>query len=187
MEQDEYTDIRKLADFPEEFKAAYPRDEVVLRNMAECPSCGEIIESTHRHHFKSCGCGGVFVDGGTGYLRRGWRGAPPIERSVTRPQTDEEWERSLNSMWDLMGPPGQMRTAAFLQDTERLNALVGPGSKADELVKARNAARLHEEMGEVKETFSEAADYFQKAADELDAFIKKGEALLAAREAEEDE
>ena len=37
----------------------------------KCLKCGEIIESTYRHHFKECSCGNVFVDGGDDYLRFG--------------------------------------------------------------------------------------------------------------------
>ena len=44
----------------------------VLINQAQCLLCGEIIQSTHRHDFRSCTCGNLFVDGGRAYLRRGW-------------------------------------------------------------------------------------------------------------------
>lgn len=37
----------------------------------KCLKCGEIIESTYKHHFKECSCGNVFVDGGNDYLRFG--------------------------------------------------------------------------------------------------------------------
>ena len=43
----------------------------ILRNMAQCKLCGDIIESTHVHDFKFCKCGAIFVDGGKEYLRRG--------------------------------------------------------------------------------------------------------------------
>ena len=32
--------------------------------------CGDIIESTHGHDFRSCKCGKIYVDGGRAYLRR---------------------------------------------------------------------------------------------------------------------
>ncbi len=35
-----------------------------------CARCGEIIESTHVHDFRQCGCGSIAVDGGREYLRR---------------------------------------------------------------------------------------------------------------------
>ena len=43
---------------------------VILRNAVQCKHCGDIIESTHRHDFKTCRCGRVSVDGGHDYLRR---------------------------------------------------------------------------------------------------------------------
>ena len=48
---------------------------LILRNSARCPHCGQEIESTHRHDFRSCRCGKMAVDGGHDYIRRigkGW-------------------------------------------------------------------------------------------------------------------
>lgn len=42
-----------------------------MRNILECLSCNDIIESTHRHDFVRCECGAVFTDGGRDYVRRG--------------------------------------------------------------------------------------------------------------------
>ena len=36
----------------------------ILKNAVRCNCCGDIIESTHRHDFKTCSCGRVSVDGG---------------------------------------------------------------------------------------------------------------------------
>ena len=44
--------------------------EKILTNKIRCRHCGEIIESTHVHDFKTCKCGRVSVDGGHEYLRR---------------------------------------------------------------------------------------------------------------------
>ncbi len=44
----------------------------IKRNAIQCNTCGDILESTHRHDFKRCSCGRVFVDGGKDYLRRGY-------------------------------------------------------------------------------------------------------------------
>lgn len=41
----------------------------VIRNAAKCLGCGVILESRHRHDFKSCDCGNVSIDGGHSYLR----------------------------------------------------------------------------------------------------------------------
>lgn len=43
----------------------------IIRNAVQCRYCGDVIESTYRHDFKTCGCGRVSVDGGHDYLRRG--------------------------------------------------------------------------------------------------------------------
>lgn len=41
----------------------------VIRNAAKCLGCGVILESKHRHDFKSCDCGNLSIDGGLDYLR----------------------------------------------------------------------------------------------------------------------
>lgn len=43
----------------------------IIRNMAKCAICEDVIESTHVHDFVRCHCGSIFVDGGHQYLRRG--------------------------------------------------------------------------------------------------------------------
>ena len=43
----------------------------ILRNVIRCNHCGDVIESTYRHDYRTCRCGCVFVDGGHDYLRRG--------------------------------------------------------------------------------------------------------------------
>jgi len=42
----------------------------IVRNMAKCDKCGDIIESKYRHDFVWCKCGSIAVDGGHEYLRR---------------------------------------------------------------------------------------------------------------------
>ncbi len=44
----------------------------LIRNAARCLKCDTVIESKHGHDWQSCKCGAVFVDGGLGYIRRGW-------------------------------------------------------------------------------------------------------------------
>jgi hypothetical protein len=44
--------------------------EVIVSNKVQCLVCGDTIESTHGHDFRTCSCGGVSVDGGKRYLRR---------------------------------------------------------------------------------------------------------------------
>lgn len=45
----------------------------IIRNAIKCKHCGDIIESTSRHHFVVCSCGCCSVDGGRDYLRRGFK------------------------------------------------------------------------------------------------------------------
>lgn len=44
----------------------------ILRNIAECKLCGDIIESVHVHDFVRCKCGEITTDGGTYYFHRSW-------------------------------------------------------------------------------------------------------------------
>lgn len=46
---------------------------MITKNAAQCRLCGEVIESTHRHDFKSCSCSEIFIDGGLDYTRFGFR------------------------------------------------------------------------------------------------------------------
>lgn len=48
-----------------------PHQKIIV-NRIKCNHCGQIIESKHRHDFRSCKCGKVHVDGGKEYLRRGF-------------------------------------------------------------------------------------------------------------------
>lgn len=48
---------------------------LILRNSARCPHCGQEVESTHRHDFRSCSCSKIAVDGGHDCIHRigaGW-------------------------------------------------------------------------------------------------------------------
>ena len=46
----------------------------ILVNKARCKLCGDVVESKHRHDFRSCSCGAMSVDGGREYIRRAWSG-----------------------------------------------------------------------------------------------------------------
>lgn len=48
----------------------------IIRNMAQCHKCLEIIESKTVHDFRTCSCGGLSVDGGKYYLKRCYRTGP---------------------------------------------------------------------------------------------------------------
>lgn len=41
-------------------------------NRARCRKCNDIVESNSVHHYQSCRCGAIFVDGGLEYVRRGY-------------------------------------------------------------------------------------------------------------------
>ena len=43
----------------------------LIANKIQCAYCGKIIESKHRHDFKFCMCGSIFIDGGLDYIRCG--------------------------------------------------------------------------------------------------------------------
>lgn len=45
------------------------KDSKIIRNAVKCLTCGDVIESKHRHDFVKCSCGGIAVDGGHDYLR----------------------------------------------------------------------------------------------------------------------
>lgn len=46
-------------------------DYTIIHNRIQCSKCLDIIESEHRHDWKECKCGSVWVDGGKSYFRRG--------------------------------------------------------------------------------------------------------------------
>lgn len=45
----------------------------IIRNVAKCKICGDVMESTYRHDFRTCRCGNLSVDGGHDYLKRCFR------------------------------------------------------------------------------------------------------------------
>ena len=65
---------------------------VVVVNKCQCAVCLDIIESRSRHAFVQCGCGAIFTDGGTSYIRRGGEIENIIDMSETYEETFEsEW------------------------------------------------------------------------------------------------
>lgn len=42
----------------------------IVRNRAQCNVCKDIVESLHRHDYRTCTCRSIAVDGGTDYIRR---------------------------------------------------------------------------------------------------------------------
>lgn len=51
----------------------------MVKTGIKCKLCGDTIVSHHRHDFKYCTCGAVFVDGGSDYLRYGGKDLSNIE------------------------------------------------------------------------------------------------------------
>ncbi len=41
------------------------------KNSAKCRLCGDVLVSEHRHDFRQCECGEIFIDGGLDYVRWG--------------------------------------------------------------------------------------------------------------------
>ena len=56
---------------------------MIVVNKAQCKKCGDIVESLHRHDFKACSCGAIFVDGGLNYIRWGGDSDSIVDLSVT--------------------------------------------------------------------------------------------------------
>lgn len=69
----------------------------IIVNKITCKKCGDVIESTYTHDYKTCKCGAVAVDGGHSYLRRCFRGDTTpdkyiLEMSITEPIVETEKE-----------------------------------------------------------------------------------------------
>lgn len=54
-------------------------DRKIIRSRARCLNCGTVVESKHRHDFVACECGDMFLDGGTEYVRYGWKDGSKVE------------------------------------------------------------------------------------------------------------
>lgn len=54
-------------------------DQKIKHNRIRCKLCKNIVESVHRHDFRWCPCGAVFVDGGKEYVRCGGKDLDLIE------------------------------------------------------------------------------------------------------------
>lgn len=63
---------KKPEEKPEESetKIGYDFDKRIIRNMAQCLKCKDVITSYHGHDYKTCTCGSLSVDGGMNYLKR---------------------------------------------------------------------------------------------------------------------
>ena len=89
----------------EELRDEHPRDKVLTRNAARCLECGDEIESTHRHDFRTCSCGSISVDGGLSYAKRTWReGCSYLDLCEYREETPEEYEGRIRGLVECYRP-----------------------------------------------------------------------------------
>lgn len=51
----------------------------IKTNKARCKLCDTVVVSINRHHFTTCKCGEISVDGGTDYLKRSAKDLNNIE------------------------------------------------------------------------------------------------------------
>lgn len=66
--------------------------EIIIKNVAECLVCHELVESTHVHDYRSCKCGAIAVDGGREYLRRSAKSFDLlVERSIVEHHPVSQW------------------------------------------------------------------------------------------------
>lgn len=76
---------------------SYESFHVITKNSAQCLSCGDIIESTHRHDYVTCRCGNLSLDGGLDYLRHSYKNSKMVkDLSKNRKMTLEELRECLD-------------------------------------------------------------------------------------------
>ena len=63
----------------------------LIKNAIKCLKCNDVVESKHKHDFKLCKCGTVFVDGRLTYRRIGGD-LSMIEDACVYVEVDEEDE-----------------------------------------------------------------------------------------------
>lgn len=61
-------------------------------NRIKCKKCGDVLTSAHRHDWKGCSCGAVYIDGGKSYLRRGGNQEDYEELSVITGEDDDKFK-----------------------------------------------------------------------------------------------
>lgn len=73
---------------------------MIVQNAVTCLSCGDFIFSAHRHHFNTCTCGAISVDGGQAYLRRVGDFANAVDHSWELP--DELYRQCADAVEEAM-------------------------------------------------------------------------------------
>ena len=51
----------------------------LISNRIRCKFCGDVIQSRSRHDMQMCKCGACLTDGGTDYIRRGYKTENPSD------------------------------------------------------------------------------------------------------------
>lgn len=59
------------------------------RSIIRCKHCNTFLESKHRHHFVTCECRKVSLDGGIDYQRILWPGGEPEDHFQVIQSPDE--------------------------------------------------------------------------------------------------
>jgi hypothetical protein len=77
----------------------YIKEPQIIRNIAQCLLCKDIIESVHRHDTRWCSCGEIGVDGGKSYIKRMYKNDPTwVELSEFETQPDIISTRELSEI-----------------------------------------------------------------------------------------
>ena len=61
----------------------------IIKNMARCRRCGDVIESKFRHDFVTCSCSAISVDGGHDYLKRSAMDFNDLEEMSITEETEQ--------------------------------------------------------------------------------------------------
>lgn len=66
-------------------------------NVALCGRCGDFLRSRYRHHYTTCGCGALSLDGGMDYQRISWD--PDYSGQHYFPTAEQYWGRIHDLSW----------------------------------------------------------------------------------------
>lgn len=123
----------------------------MTRNIARCALCQDIIESTYRHHFVTCKCGEISLDGGTDYRRALAKDLKNVLELTEDEIAEwdqkptgrlEEWTFSHGRIWGIIYEDKLKR---FRDGTEiRTSTVVSPAKdrKEGRVVETRNSRYL---------------------------------------------
>jgi len=95
------------------------------RNIAKCALCQDIIESTFRHHFITCNCGAISLDGGDDY-----------QRGVGEPKNFLQLSEEEIAAWDSV-PTGRLEGWLYM------NGVIWGQIYDDKLKRFRDGTEIH--------------------------------------------